>query len=341
MSDTVPPDSSTPLLSVGFILLPHFTLLPFAAFVDALRLAADEGDLSRQIRCRWSLIGPDRQPVQASCGVELRPWEVFPAPQRFDYLAVVGGILHHGPQADNATLEYLRTAAAAGVTLIGLCTGSFTLIRAGLLRGRRCCVSWFHYQDVVRHHPEVTPVAEQLFVEDGRFITCAGGAPAADLAARLIERHCGRALARKSLHIMGIERPRPGSSAQPLPPLLEQVRDERVRRAMLLLEQNLSEPPEIDSLARRVNLSRRQLERMFQTEIGLSPREFSRQLRLRYGLWLLVHSQLTITAIAQDCGFADTAHFSREFRRKYGKAPSAVRADPVNTALIEMRWGQR
>lgn len=292
-------------MSVGFILLPHFTLLPFAAFVDALRLAADEGDLSRQIRCRWS---------------------------------VIGGILHQGPQADNATLAYRRRAAAAQVTLVGLCTGSFALIRAGLLRGRRCCVSWFHYRDVVRYHPEVTPVAEQLFVEDGPIITCAGGAPAADLAARLIERHCGRALAQKSLHIMGIEQARPGSSAQPLPPLAEQATDQRVRRAMLLLEQHLSEPPDIASLAARVNLSRRQLERMFKAEIGLSPRDFSRRLRLRYGLWLLVHSPRTVTAIAQDCGFADTAHFCREFRREYGKSPSSVRADPVNTALGEMRW---
>ena len=36
-------------LSVGFVLMPGFTLLPFSAFVDALRLAADEGDKSRQI----------------------------------------------------------------------------------------------------------------------------------------------------------------------------------------------------------------------------------------------------------------------------------------------------
>ena len=37
-----PAEHATPL-SVGFILLYRFTRLPFAAFVDCLRLAADEG----------------------------------------------------------------------------------------------------------------------------------------------------------------------------------------------------------------------------------------------------------------------------------------------------------
>ena len=38
-------------LSVGFVLLNRFTLMPFAAFVDCLRLAADEGDRGPQVRC--------------------------------------------------------------------------------------------------------------------------------------------------------------------------------------------------------------------------------------------------------------------------------------------------
>ncbi len=34
-------------LSVGFVLVPNFTLVAFSAIVDLLRLAADEGDRSR------------------------------------------------------------------------------------------------------------------------------------------------------------------------------------------------------------------------------------------------------------------------------------------------------
>ena len=40
-----------PKLRVGFVLAQRFTLTAFAGFVDALRLAADEGDRSRPLEC--------------------------------------------------------------------------------------------------------------------------------------------------------------------------------------------------------------------------------------------------------------------------------------------------
>lgn len=312
-------------LSVAFILLPHFTLLPFAAFVDCLRLAADEGDSSRQIHVRWTVMGSTHDPVRASCGVQIPPWETFADPTRFDYIVVVGGLLQHGPPADAQTIAYLQSAAAKGVPLVGLCTGPFALIQAGLMRGRRCCVSWYHYHDLVERFPEVTPVADQLFVVDGNRITCAGGVAAADLAAWLIERHCGRAWAQKSLHIMLIDRARRGTTSQPQPTLSDQVRDNRVRRAVLLIEQHLTEPLGSSELAARLNLSRRQLERGFRHELGMSPQQFSRQLRLRYGLWLITHTDRSVTEISWECGFADTAHFSRQFKALFDKSPSDVR----------------
>lgn len=323
----------TAQLSVGFILLPQFTLLPFAAFIDCLRLAADEGDASRQVRVRWSILGSSTKPIRSSCGVEMPPWETFGDPARFDYIVVVGGLLTGQLPTDAATITYLRQAAATGVSLIGLCTGPFTLIQAGLMRGRRCCVSWYHYSDLIERFPEVTPVADQLFVVDGNRITCAGGMAAADLAAWLIERHCGQAWAQKSLHIMLIDHARRGSTSQPQQTLYEHVQDNRVRRAIHLIEQHLAEPLTSSALARRLNVSRRQLERGFHDELNTSPQQFSRQLRLHYGLWLLTHTDRSITAIAAECGFADTAHFSRQFKTLHGQTPSAMRAarQPIAT----------
>ena len=46
------PSSARPELSVGLVLVPNFTLLALANFVEALRLAADVGDRSRPRRCQ-------------------------------------------------------------------------------------------------------------------------------------------------------------------------------------------------------------------------------------------------------------------------------------------------
>lgn len=329
-------------LSVAFVLLPHFTLTPFSTLVDMLRLAADEGDGSRPIRCRWTILAPALQPVTASCGIQVLPWDTFGNAERYDYVVVVGGVLHRGPVCDPATIAFLQRADAAGSRIAGVCTGSFALIEAGFLRGRRCCVSWYHYPDLIDRVADVIPVADQLFVQDGRYITCAGGIAALDLGAWMIERHVGQAEAQKSLHIMVADKARPAAGAQPQPALIGAVRDERVRRVMLLMEQNLSAPLKVAELAAGVGLSKRQLERLFRRDIGMSVQEFSRQFRIYYGLWLLAKRDETVTAIAAECGFADTSHFTRLFRARFGRSPSNMRAqDPRLVSSVIEEWRQR
>ncbi|MDM3871386.1 GlxA family transcriptional regulator [Porticoccus sp. W117] len=318
-------DPQRPLLSVGFLLLPHFTLSPFAAFIDTLRLAADEGDQSRQINCRWTLMGTSLSAIDSSCGVTVEPWENLRDPEQFDYIVVVGGLLHQGPVVSDAVVDYLQRAAHKHVTLVGLCTGSFALIRTGLMKGRRCCVSWFHYQDLVKHCSDVIPVADQLYIDDGDLITCAGGTAAADLAAALIERHIGRSWACKSLRILGMEQPRPANTPQPQPPAELKVENKHVRKALLIMEQNMSRPLCSDTIANRVSLSKRQLERLFLAETGESLQRTYRNVRLNYGLWLLRHSEHSVTNIAQECGFSDTAHFSRAFRNSFNQKPLDIR----------------
>jgi len=180
-----------PRLSVGFILADDFTLSAFSLFVDHLRLAADEGDRSRQILCRWVVMGSREEAVRASCGIAVARTSPFVDPRGFDYIVVVGGLLSAGAQVDAATIAYLEKAAAAGVTLVGVCTGSFVLARAGLMTGRRCCVSWYHRQDFLAAFPHHVPVADRLFVDEGDRITCSGGGGVSDLATLLVERHLG------------------------------------------------------------------------------------------------------------------------------------------------------
>lgn len=325
-------------LSVGFVLANHFTLSAFSLFVDHLRLASDEGDGSRQILCRWAVMTRGNLPVRSSCGMVVHGTGDLSEPRKFDYLVVVGGLLHAGPQIDDATVVYLKSAARSGVPLVGLCTGSFILARLGLMQGRACCVSWYHHHDFMAEFPDHELVADRLFVADNDRITCAGGGGTADLATFLIERHLGRAVAQKSRHVLMLDRARAGSDAQPHPPVGAAVVDERIRRAMLLMEQNLNDPLSIAEIAKRLHLSARQLERLFQTACGKRPAEFYRALRLRYADWLLKNTDRGVTDIALDAGFADCAHFSRQFKAAHGFAPSAhrgrARTDaPDNAAL--------
>lgn len=319
------PISETSPLSVGFVLLHRFTLMPFAAFVDCLRLAADEGDRSRQVRCHWTFMSSVGESVISSSGAAIAPCGRFRPPSEFDYLVVVGGVQDERERTDSTALAYLSQAADAGVPLVGLCTGVFALIQAGVMKGRRCCVSWYHHRDMIQRFPTIEPVADRLFIDDGDRLTCAGGAAAADLAAYLIERHLGKAWAMKSLNIMLLDEARTGAHPQPQPVVFGKVEDRLVRRAITVLEQHLGEAIPMEALAERVGTSRRHLERRFRETLGVGPQKFARNLRLRYGVWLLLYTGKSITEIGERCGFADTAHFSRHFRSAFGVTPSEMR----------------
>lgn len=322
---SMPPIPTGASLSVGFVLLHRFTLLPFAAFVDCLRLAADEGDRSRQLRCHWTFMTSVGQEAVSSCGAAITPCLSFRNPAEFDYIVVIGGVQDERDQVDTMALAYLRQAAAAQVPLVGLCTGVFALIQAGVMAGRRCCVSWYHHRDMIQRFPAIEPVADRLFIDDGDRLSCAGGAASADLAAYLVERHLGKAWAMKSLHIMLLDEARIGTHPQPQPVVFGKIEDRLVRRTIAVLEQHLGESISMEMLAERVGTSRRNLERRFREVLGVGPQKFARDLRLRYGLWLLHYTGKNITEIGERCGFADTAHFSRHFRNTFGATPSEMR----------------
>lgn len=322
-------------LRFGIVLLPNFTLTAFSGFVDLLRLASDEGDMSRPVRCSWTIVGENLVPVRASCGIQITPWSTFSEAEAFDYVVIVGGLLHSGPPASDATIAFIRAMAETPATLVGICTGAFALVRAGVMSGYRVCVSWFHYWDFVERFPHVDErdlVADRLFVIDRRRITCSGGRASIDVAAAILLRHVEATIVRKALRILLVDDAQKGNAPQPHPPGLEPATHPKVRRAILLMEQHIGEPLSLPELARRLEVSVRQLERLFTTETGRSPGAYARQIRIRMASWLLTSSDRTVADIASSCGFSDASHLGREFRKEFGESPNEYRTTRVPTA---------
>lgn len=314
------------MLSVGIVLVPDFTMIAFAALADTLRLAADDGDRSRPIRCRWHVMSSDGRLVTASNGVGVAPASRFVDPAQFDYLAVVGGTLHRDHDA-TPIHDYLRRAAAVGVPLIGVCTGGVHLARAGLMSGRRMCISWLHHADVAAEFPDVRVVADELYVWDCQRATCAGGTSVIHLASELIDRHLGTGASDKGLRLLQEDKRRDGAGPQ-APPTLSlssAIVDARVRRAVLMMESATAGRIAPASIAAASGLSVRQLNRLFASETGMAMAAYARRLRLERADRLVRKGRLSLTAIAAECGFADSAHFSKSYRSQFGIPPSGMR----------------
>ena len=313
-------------LHIGLVLLPSFPLLSLAGFCDALRHAADLGDQSRPLRCAWTLLGTQAGEVQSSCGASVRVKSIDEHADTFDYLVVIGGLLSHMEAIDVRLWPYRAAIDALGVPLIGLCTGSFVLAKAGYMQDRVACVHAFHYEDYKTRFPGLGVVTNADYLIDGNRITCAGGVSVIELATRLISLHCGVDRAAKVVHQMTVTR-RSGTSLTERRQALGYMRvdDVRVRHAIVLMEENLEAPLTIATVAKMTGNSVRQLERLFLTSVGVTPKDFYRTMRLRYARWLLLNSTRRITDIAYQCGFADSAHFIRNFKDIYDITPGKLR----------------
>jgi AraC-like DNA-binding protein len=73
-------------------------------------------------------------------------------------------------------------------------------------------------------------------------------------------------------------------------------------------------------------MSVRAFERKFRSSFHLTPQKYLRKLRMRMACRSLVYTNQSLANVALSCGFVDQSHFSREFRRHFGRTPRDYRA---------------
>ncbi|WP_192258140.1 GlxA family transcriptional regulator [Mesorhizobium caraganae] len=317
-------------MKVGFILARSFTLTAFALFIDTLRLASDETDRSGRVKADWEVLSDTGHLVSASCGVQVSPTSSLQNPMEFDYIVVVGGRLSDSQAVDSRTIQYLREAASRGACLIGVCTGTFILAEAGLMTAHETCVSWLHYVDFRERFPDLRVQADRIYTLDLTRGSCAGGSSTADLAAALVRRHIGEAAERNALEVLQIDKVRSAQWVQPRRPLELEIQNPKLRAALILMEQNIENVLSISRLAAALGISRRQLERLFFTELRSSPALVYRRVRLERAKQLLRTGNAPLIDVAVAAGFENASHFGRVFRSVYGQSPSVWRRSEGN-----------
>lgn len=82
----------------------------------------------------------------------------------------------------------------------------------------------------------------------------------------------------------------------------------------------------VDDLCERFDISERTLQRLLHKRIGLSPKWLIRRRRLQEGADRLRESDADLSTVAAELGYADQAHFTRDFRMATGITPGRFAA---------------
>lgn len=313
--------------TVAFLLIPNFSMIAFTSAVEPLRIA---NRLSGRTLYRWPLISKDGAPVVASNGISVQVdlamtgLELGAGADRLTVLLSSG--IGAERYQDREVFAWLRRLDSRGVTLGALCTGAHVLARAGLLNGHRCTIHWENLPGFIEAFPDIEASAD-LFEIDGKRLTCSGGTAALDLVLyRIAERH-GQQLATRVSEQCLMDRIRGPHDRQRLPIRTRLgVHHPKLVMAVELMEANIEEPLDQETLSHYVGVSRRQLERLFRRHMRRPPAQYYLELRLERARHLLYQTDMPIMDIACACGFVSASHFSTSYRQMFGKTPRGERS---------------
>ncbi|MDE3240692.1 MAG: GlxA family transcriptional regulator [Paracoccaceae bacterium] len=304
-------------LSVTFVLMPKFTLLAFTSAIEPLRVA---NQLAGKVLFEWSVLSADGGPVTSSCGLPVVPDGKLTGQLDCDYLLVCGGVEPEQglwPALSGAVRNQWRRGRIVG----GLCTGAYALARAGILQGRRFTLHWENILGFRENFPDLEP-QRRVFCVDDRILSCAGGVAAADLMLRLIEEHYGPGLGQEVMRMCLMSRRRMGEEDQ-MASLAGRLgtRNERLLQAAAHMENHIEDDLDLEDCATQAGVTLRQLQRLFMSHLGVTPRQYLNDLRLEHGRALLAETNMTVLEVAIACGYLSSAQFAKSFRRKYGVTP--------------------
>jgi transcriptional regulator GlxA family with amidase domain len=301
-----------------FMMLPKMTMLAFSAAVEPLRIA---NQLTGKCLYRWYLLSEDGRPVRCSNGVSIVVDGGLTETKPGDTVIVCSGV--DGYLAASAkTISWVREQSRHGRTVGGVCTGAFTLARAGLLAGKRFTLHWENQPAFEEIFPDLA-IVNQIYCRDGQVITCGGGDAGVDLVVSLIEEHYGTGLATKVAEMCLHGMPRGESNKQRLSVAAELgVRHPKLSAILNDMRAGFAGDIDVEELAARHGLSRRQMERLFHDRLNTSPAAKLRDIRLDQAHSLISETDMSMMEIAVACGFQSQAALRKAYRQRFGTVPS-------------------
>jgi putative intracellular protease/amidase len=109
------------------------------------------------------------------------------------------------PYDDPAALQWIKSQAAKGATVIGVCIGAKVVAAAGLLDNKRGTAHWYALKDLREQHPSMQYVPNRRMVADRGVVTTTGITASMPMTLTLIEAIAGREKAEAVARELGLD----------------------------------------------------------------------------------------------------------------------------------------
>src|SRR5512132_2376206 len=243
----------------------------------------------------------------------------------FDRLAEADLIVVPASKPRQALVRELQAADERGAWIMSLCSGAFTLAKAGLLDGRRATTHWLNAEELASSFPEIDVELDVLFVEDGNIITSAGTAAGIDASLHLVRKELGARVAATIARRMVVPPQRDGGQRQYVESPVPVLEADSLQPVLEWAVEHLTEDRSVQALARRAMMSERTFARRFRAETGATPHTWVTAQRVLLARRLLEDTDASIEQVAARSGLGTAAILRHHFTRLVGATPQAYR----------------
>ncbi len=242
-----------------------------------------------------------------------------------DILIIPGFSVESNSRFDTDFYKWLQNANEKQVTICSICTGIFALARANLLDGILCTTHWKYIDSLQKQFPAVTAVKNRLFIKSNNIYTSAGITTGIDLALFLIEEKHGAKFAYALAKELVVYIRRDSSDTQES--IFLQYRQHinyQIHEIQDWIIQHLQTKITIEELAEKVNMSPRNLTRLFKSKTGITIGGYIQRLRVEKALQLLKKNE-KVAFIAQECGFGNPNQLLSTLKKYTGTIPKELK----------------
>jgi transcriptional regulator GlxA family with amidase domain len=218
--------------------------------------------------------------------------------------------------------KWVRQQYKKGVCLSSICSGALILAEMGMLNGVRCTTHWKCLPYAKKRYPKAFFTDDILYAFDKDIFTSAGMTAGIDMALALVEKWTNPLLAAKIAREMVINIRRVETRSQQNIFLdFKNHFNADVYKAQEILADRLDASYTIRDLAKELNMSDRQLARLFKSHTRQTIQAYRENQRLEHGQQLLFNTELSVKQIAFQCGYESSRQFTRLWKNRKEATP--------------------
>lgn len=206
-----------------------------------------------------------------------------------------------------------------------LCTGAFLLAETGLLNGKTCTTHWFAADSFRQMYPQINLLNEKIITDDNGIYTSGGAYSFLNLLLYLVEKYCGRQTAIWCSKMFEIEFDRSNQHQFTIFNGQKEHEDESIKNAQTFIEGHFGDKINVEELAKKFALSRRNFVRRFKKATSNTPIEYIQRVKIEAAKKSLESSTYSVSDVMYNVGYTDDKSFRNTFKKFTGLSPMEYR----------------